>query len=71
MRTELPVYFFFKQRSRGSRHHKDSGFHIAVKRVDWVFQFAAPERHHPMGTLETVQLGVSNVARGLLGPEIS
>ena len=36
-----------------------------------VFQFAAPERHHPTGTLETVQFGVSNVPGGLLGPEIA
>jgi hypothetical protein len=35
-----------------------------------VFQFAAPERHHPTGTLETVQFGVSNVPGSLLGPEI-
>ena len=36
-----------------------------------VFQFSAPERHHPIETLETVQFGVSNDHGGLMGPEIS
>jgi hypothetical protein len=50
---------------------KTPGFISMLKMSTGGFQFAAPERHHPTGTLETVQFGVSNVPGGLLGPQFS
>ena len=43
----------------------------AVSKSTRVNQISPLDRHHPTETLETVQFGVSNVPRGLLGPEIS
>ena len=47
---------------------RTTGFISHGKMSTGVFQISAPERHHPTETLETVQFGVSNVPRGLLGP---
>jgi hypothetical protein len=65
----LVRYFNRDPAARGTI--KTPGFISLLKISTGVFQFAAPERHHPTGTLETVQFGVSNVPGGLLGPEIS
>ena len=43
----------------------------AVSKSTQVNHISPLDRHHPTETLETVRFGVSNVPRGLLGPEIS
>jgi hypothetical protein len=42
-----------------------------VSKSTEVNQTSPLDRHHPTETLETVRFGVSNVPKGLLGPEIS
>jgi hypothetical protein len=49
---------------------KTTGFISLLKMSTGVFQFAAPERHHPTETLETVHFGVLTRLGGLLGPNI-
>ena len=68
---ELEVLNFFNSDPAARGTVKTTGFISHKKMLTGVFQFAAPERHHPTEMLETVRFGVSNVHGGLLGPKIS
>jgi hypothetical protein len=67
--VNFPSLFNRDPAARGTM--KTPGFISLLKMTTADIQFASPERHHPMGTLETVQFGVSNVHGCLLGPEIA
>ena len=68
-RGHVFIFFYNDPAARGTG--KTTSFISHGKMSTGVFQISAPERHHPTKTLKTVQFGVSNVSRGLLGPHIS